>query len=447
MYIFAAAMAQHYVSKILSTISDCWNRILNIGVYPGMPFIEARRTKVLNLMSLPGVPFTAYFMVLNVFQGRFLLSLINLMTMCGSLAVFYFNKKQYYLSARLWLIIYNLILYTVSALYFHNGVEYFLLTILILIFLIYDNKWLLAGGAIVLVACFMYAHFFPADWGLAVPVPSTRIAVNVLIAVLFIIISLTYFKKVHEDYQEQTEIQRKALDAMNRDKEKLFSIIAHDIRSPLATLEVLLEMFLKGEYGETEMKIAAASLSEKVKQVGGSLDNLLQWSATQMKGIATRPVIFSLSPLVLEVLQLFESNILEKKLTVNIDLPENLQMYADQDQVVVIIRNLLGNAIKFSHGGGDIQLKGNEQGDNITFSISDNGVGIAENKIASLFNFKGTPAYGTAGERGAGLGLLLCQEFAVQNGGAIAVESEVSKGSTFTLILPAGKGQDTEEAF
>lgn len=440
-------MAQHYVRKILSTISDYWNRIINIGVYPGMPFIEARRTKVLNLMSLPGVPFTAYFLVLNICQGRFLLSLINLMTMCGSLAVFYFNKKRYYLSARVWLIVYNLVLYTVSALYFHNGVEFFLLTVLILIFLIYDNKWLLTGGAIVLVACFMYAHFFPVNWGPAVPVPASRIAVNVIIAILFIIIALTYFKKVHEDYQEQTEIQRKALDAMNRDKEKLFSIIAHDIRSPLATLEVLLEMFRKGEYGEAEMKIAAASLNEKVKQVGGSLDNLLHWSATQMKGIATKPVIFSLSPLVLEVLQLFESNILEKKLTVNMDLPENLQLYADKDQVVVIIRNLLGNAIKFSHGGGMIQMKGSDQGEDIVFSIADNGVGIAADKIASLFNFKGAPAYGTAGERGAGLGLLLCHEFALQNSGRIIIESEVSKGSIFTLTLPAGKGQEAEDVF
>jgi two-component system sensor histidine kinase/response regulator len=437
----------NYASQFINTISVYWNRIVNIGVFPGMPFIEVRRTKLLNLMSLPGVPFTFYFMILNITQGRYILALINLLIMCGSLGVLYFNKRQHYLSARLWLILYNFSLYTLSGLFFHNGCEFFLLNILFLVFLIYDDKWLLAGLCIMVVTGFMVVHFLPVSWSVADPVPSSRIAVNVFIALVFMIIALVYFKSIHEDYQEKTESQRLTLDGLNRDKEKLFSIIAHDIRSPLATLEVLLDMFTKGEYPEAEMKIAALTLNERVKQVGGTLDNLLQWSAAQMKGIATTPVSFALSPLVVEILQLFESNIQEKKLEVNIDLPQELMTYADKDQVVVIVRNLLGNAIKFSHSGGSITLAGSESEDNILFRVADKGVGIAPDKIASLFTFKGMPAYGTAGERGAGLGLMLCNEFAMQNGGAIEVESEIAKGSIFTLILPRSNGQETEDFF
>lgn len=432
-------MSEHPFNRVQKTIANIFSQILNIGIHPGMPFIEARRTKLLNLLAVPWIPLMLMFAVVNFVQGRYPLSGINTLNAAGSLAVLFLHKRQLYLSARLLLIIYSIILYTLSGYFYHNGAEYFLLNILVITILVYDNKWIVVSLSMLTIAAMVLIMFPPYYWEPDIPVPPRRIWYNVVCALTFVILALTYYKQVHADYQQEKENQRQALAAMNRDKEKLFSIIAHDIRGPLATLELLLDMFQKGEYGEVDMREAAVELHKKVGQLGGTLDNLLRWSAGQMKGIRAQPENFNLAPLTAEVLQFFESGIEEKRLSIDIKLADSISVYADKDQVAVILRNLLSNAIKFSHPGGKILFSVNSAGGMIHIHVTDEGVGIPPEKLNQLFSFQAKPGYGTSGERGSGLGLMLCHEFAEQNSGHLQVKSSNGNGTTFTVLLPEGR--------
>ncbi|WP_343702443.1 HAMP domain-containing sensor histidine kinase [Chitinophaga sp.] len=416
-----------------------WFRVVHLGVSPAMSFVEARRTKLLNLLALPCIPAMAFFAVLNAFQGRWLLSALNLSIMLACCCVLLLHKKQKYLSARWLLIIFSIIIYTFTGLYFHNGSEYFLLNILVCTILVYDNKWVIAGLSVLICSAFITIVLMPQEWRLAPPVPAGRVWLNIAVALSFIPIALSFFKRIQSDYHQEIDRQRQALAGMNKDKEKLLSIVTHDVRSPLATLEVLLDMFGKGEYPQQMMEEAAAVLHSKVAQLGGALDNVLRWSSRSMKGIRTNPEDVLLAPLITETLQFFQMVIQEKKLEVEVQVSPVAAVYADRDQVLVILRNLFSNAVKFSYPGGHILLQAVREGEQMALHITDKGKGMTPAQLNTLFTAWQNPGYGTAGERGTGLGMLLSNEFAQQNGGAIKIESVPEAGTHCTVYLPAGE--------
>lgn len=432
-------MAKGLTRFLYQIATYSWNRIVHAGVYPAMPFVEARRTKLLNLLALPCIPCMLFFALLNACQGRWLLSVLNLLTTLTCLLVLLLHKKQRYLSARWVLILFSIIVYTFTGLYFHNGAEYFLLNILICTILVYDNKWIITALSVFIVSAFLLIVLMPQEWRLAPPVPASRIWANVAVALVFIPVALSFFKSIQSDYQQEIERQRQALVTMNKDKEKLFSIVTHDIRSPLATLEVLLDMYNKGEYPEPMMGEAAVELHKKVMQLGGALDNMLRWSSRSMKGIHTRPEHFLLAPLITEVLHFFQMVIQEKNISVDVEVSPVSALYADRDQVSVILRNLFSNAVKFSYAGGNITLRALREGDQLILHITDHGKGMDDAQLKELFTSWQAPSYGTGGERGTGLGLMLCNEFAQQNGGTIQVESTPQAGTHFMVYLPAGE--------
>ncbi|MBO9731554.1 MAG: HAMP domain-containing histidine kinase [Chitinophaga sp.] len=436
--IFAAYMLQGPKRFIYQTAVNFWNHIVLLGVYPTMPFIEARRTMLLNLLSLPCIPFMISYCIINAFQGRYLLSALNAVTTSTAVAVLLLHKYRMYLSARIVLIFFSVVLYTFTGLYFHNGAEYFLLNILVVSVMIYDNKWVIGCLSILILSAFLLIIFMPQSWYLAPPVPQQREWTNVAVSLVSMIIALLFFKYIQSDYQEEIEKQRQALLAMNKDKEKLFSIVAHDIRSPLSTLESLLDMFQKGQYPRNDMEEAAATLHQKVSQLGGTLDNVLRWSTRSMKGIQTRPRHFLLAPVMSEILLFFELVIQQKNMQVDVQVPVSTALFADRDQVSVILRNLFSNALKFSYAGGKISVTAWQTEEQVFIRIVDDGVGMDMQQLKTLFTSQQQPAYGTTGERGAGIGLLLCHEFTELNNGTITVESAPENGTTFIIQLRRG---------
>lgn len=414
-------------------------RLLSTGVREGMPFIEARRITLLNLLSLPAIPFTTFYMLLNFWQERYVLGWVNFIITLNACCVLYLHSRQKYLSARLLLILCSIVIYTFAGIYFQNGAEYFLLNILIITLLIYDNLWIKWTFSLLTILCFLFIHFRPLQANFAPPIPTERVWLNVLFSLVFIIIALSYFKQLHADYIKITESQRKALALLNSDKEKMFSIVAHEIRSPLSTLKGLLELFQDGNFTEEEMNDAIVILHKKINHLGDSLDNLLRWSISQMRGIKAQPVQFDIEKMLQKILEIKAPSIEQKNIQIHCQVSPSAEVFADPDQTDVILRNLISNALKFSHPGTIIYIRSNSNHSRVQIEVQDEGIGMRADQLDTLFTFRAEPDYGTQGERGAGLGLMLCKEFAELNHGELSVISRPKEGTTFVLILPKQK--------
>lgn len=236
----------------------------------------------------------------------------------------------------------------------------------------------------------------------------------------------------NQEIQEQTTL----LAENNHFKDRLFSIISHDLRSPVVGLVGSLELMNEGLLSETEFRQMLPDLAHNINSIQSLLDNLLAWARTQMKGIAILPEAFHIRELLDEKISMFKKQIEAKDLKIFNNIESDLQVLADKNMIDLVARNLLSNAIKFSVQGGTITMTSSRQKGYSQICIADNGIGISAENINKLFDTQTVSTKGTAGEIGTGLGLLLSKEFIEQNGGKIWGESVVDEGSTFCFTIP-----------
>ena len=234
----------------------------------------------------------------------------------------------------------------------------------------------------------------------------------------------------------EIEHQAQQLRNVNITKDKLFSIISHDLRSPLASLRGLMDIMSIEELTREEFLTTTGKLRQNLDSVREDLDNLLFWAQSQLNGLQSNPTFLKVRPLVEEKIQLYEEIARQKEITVVNEIDESLSVLVDRNHISLIIRNLLANALKFSKPGGLIIVREKLKGDLVEISITDSGVGMTSSDLRKLFNVEthfSNP--GTFQEKGAGIGLLLTKEFIEKNGGSIWATSELGKGSTFTFTV------------
>lgn len=236
--------------------------------------------------------------------------------------------------------------------------------------------------------------------------------------------------------EKKMQLQSAELMAMNKLKDRLFSIIAHDLRAPLINLNDIMNMLNNGMLTEAEFRSFVPHLSKNIGYTSGLLENLLFWSKSQLQGEVLKPVSFQVKELADNTLQLFESVITEKEIIAENKIDQSCIAYADKDMIQFIIRNLISNAVKFCKRGGNITLSSRTEGDTSILCFRDTGVGISETDQKKLFEAETFTTRGTDNEQGTGLGLLLCKEFIEKNGGKIWVESQPGIGSKFCVELP-----------
>ncbi len=237
---------------------------------------------------------------------------------------------------------------------------------------------------------------------------------------------------------ELTAAQNAELEKLNEVKNKFFSIISHDLRGPLSTLQSLFAVYREGDIGQEEMGAILAQLEDTIMSTGAFLDNLLEWSKNQLEGIVVNPVNFNITECISKNVHLFETKISQKKLTVINLAIRPVKVYADGNMVDLVIRNLLSNSIKFCNTGDRITLSTEMIGKTVIIGIKDTGPGIKQADQANLFKLEHTVSTGTHGEKGNHLGLILCKDMVTQNNGKIWFESHEGKGTTFWIELPLG---------
>lgn len=235
----------------------------------------------------------------------------------------------------------------------------------------------------------------------------------------------------------------------NQTKDKFFSIIAHDLRNPIGASKNLLETMnlFFDELSREDMKRMISAMLEASKRTYNMLENLLTWAKTQTKKIEYKPAVYSIYNAVQNNIKLLEPLINEKFLRVSNLVPEDLYAYFDPNLIDTVLRNLINNAIKFSPIEGIINIGGDNNFDDnyVIVFIQDTGVGIEKGRLEKLFDISTAHSTrGTAGEKGTGLGLLLCKEFIEISGGKLWAESNVNEGSTFYFTLPKNQNFNRE---
>ena len=223
-------------------------------------------------------------------------------------------------------------------------------------------------------------------------------------------------------------------------KDKFFRIISHDLKNPFTSLLSISEMIHENYnlVNDEEKKIGVRKIHESVKHIFNLLENLLTWSRSQTEKIHYEPVEFDLCELISETLTLYSASADKKQINLTKFCPEEIKVIADRNMCSSILRNLINNAIKFSNSTGEVSIKVIPNTNYHEIQVIDQGVGIDKENIDKLFRIDlKYKSSGTAGEKGTGLGLLLCKEFVEINGGKIEVKSKLGEGSTFLFTLPS----------
>lgn len=233
------------------------------------------------------------------------------------------------------------------------------------------------------------------------------------------------------------------LKETNNSKDKFFSIISHDLRSPFTSIIGFAEVMLEDldTLSKEEIKEFTGSIYKSSKNIQNLLENLLQWSRVQTGRIEFNPIKFNLNNLVNDVVALFQVNAARKKINLLNDFEKDYEIIADKFMIDTVLRNLVSNAIKFTKQGGEIKIDITEKDEegHIEVSVSDNGVGMKEEIISKLFKIdEHVTTKGTEKEKGTGLGLILCKEFIEKHDGKIWAESTLAEGSKFKFTLPCG---------
>ncbi len=278
-----------------------------------------------------------------------------------------------------------------------------------------------------------------------------------LVILLFVIIIITFFvfrnykytaktNLLLKDYNEEIsrqkiaiQTQNEQLQELNATKDKFFGIIAHDLRNPFNGILGISELLVssRDSFTHEETTSMIKMIRDSSQHAFNLLDNLLEWSKAHTGRMDFNPENFMFDKLLKEVVSLLENLSNQKNITINYQIAENLKVFADQNMINTILRNLITNAIKFTDTNGEINVKVVQQGAEIIVNVSDTGIGISENDINKLFKIsEKITSRGTNNEKGTGLGLLLCKEFVEKHGGKIWVESQLGKGSDFIFTLP-----------
>ncbi len=249
-------------------------------------------------------------------------------------------------------------------------------------------------------------------------------------------------ERMIQAHAELTESEQ-MLKELNESKNKLFSIIAHDLRAPLNSFKGFSGLLSSNIHAlsKEEIEVLVKGMHKSFHNVNTLLDNLLNWSRSQMNMFNFRADTFEVDVLVTENISLLEKAAQDKDITLLKSTAADTYAVMDLNAFNVVLRNLATNAVKFTPRGGRVEIRTTKQGEFIRVEVQDNGVGLNEEAARKLFRFDtATTTLGTANERGTGLGLILCKEFVEKSGGAIGVESTPGKGSTFFFTVPAYQG-------
>lgn len=287
------------------------------------------------------------------------------------------------------------------------------------------------------------------DYKLNEQIAETRIRgqrnLNIFMAVMIVLLSaagvIVYRAKQRTAKLNKVVLaQKEELEEMGKVKDKIFSIVSHDMRTPVNNIIAFSSLLEDGDIEQDRLALYLEQIKGTLDHTSSLMENMLNWAASQMQGFTPVAEDVNMAPLVQHVFAGIEPSLHKKRIQCRNLVNEDILVKGDQNMIELIIRNLLNNAIKFSNPGGEMELFAKKENENVIISVRDNGVGMKQ-ELVDVLNSSSAKSVqssmGTGKEKGTGLGLMLCKHFAVMMHGRIKVESEEGKGSVFSLVLPS----------
>lgn len=417
---------------------------LDIGIHAELDPIELKKTRVLNLCVALGMLHNLVFIPINIYEGHYWNVGLLILNTTGGLIFLFINYYKYIQTARLILNILSTASLCLSAIKFQNGNEYFLIANLVIINIIFKRPLLIIILSALTIFCFVFIRITDTSIWMIEAFPEYRVNINMTSALILAFLGLLYYRyeqifyeKELQDSQLTLEKKNAELEESNTTKEKLFSIIAHDLRSPIAQLRNTLDLVNRQMLTTEEFNKLTEHIALQVKQLQGGLDNLLKWSNSQLEGIEAHPEKINFQQIMGQVLSLMEAELENKEISVHVQ-SEGGPIWADSDHLQLVLRNLLSNAIKYSYKSQSIHIKHYTRNHEVIIAIADQGDGMEKSLREYVFSSANIISKrGTMNEKGTGLGLKLCKEFVEKNNGRIWVEDNQPKGTIIFVSFPA----------
>jgi signal transduction histidine kinase len=269
----------------------------------------------------------------------------------------------------------------------------------------------------------------------------------IIIIVLWLIITLINQRRFNQRLKEknsQIEEQAKVLQELNAQKSKLFSVVAHDMRSPFANLRNLIDLHADKALTDEEFMLFCKDINKSIHGLSGTFENIMSWAKVGMEhGIKVNVESLNFASIISDII--LQINPISEVKSISIQHIETTtkEFFADKNLILVVLRNLIHNAIKFSHVGSQISILFSDNSENnkeVLIQIVDKGIGMNEEMLQNLNNSNSKQSLnGTEGEKGSGLGLMICNEFIVAMNGSLKIESKLGEGSIFSIFLPISK--------
>lgn len=311
-------------------------------------------------------------------------------------------------------------------------------------------KWILgwtALNAICFLSLFYIGNFYPEIIPTQYPnkaaifLDHSITYLGSLIGINFLLLTVKNFYQIQKG---KTEINKNELMLVNRDlsktnfqKDKIIAILTHDLKNPLQSIVQTLELINEADDLSTEeMAFIHSELLKNTKRTYAMIENILEWSAFELKSQNSRIKEVDLKSLFGDTLEIMKTIANQKGVSLHINYISNPSLRLESDRLLLILRNLIQNAIKFTQVGGEIKLEINQDDIETIISVEDNGVGMSEKQLIDIFQLEVKPTYGTDLEKGTGMGLHLCYQNAQKIGAELAVQSTLGIGSFFLLRIP-----------
>jgi signal transduction histidine kinase len=433
--------------------------IRRIGYHDSLDEYERRKLGIFNLLNFTALISGILLPIVGLID-RHQLPALAWMVACSpamiSMLVLYCNyRRRFELGRMIYFSLYPVMTSLVYAARIDVGIELFFLKRIVNVILAFALS----------ISCYLAVFVIWNDYDFRLIEASYAFYfLNHLLAAVCIFLGLYLIKKENARYQEgilsknvQLNAQNAAIEAQRKEiadkaallekqtqelkeldalKNKLFSVISHDLKTPIYALRNLFRNVEQYNLPAEELKMMVPDVVKDLNYTTGLMENLLQWAKSQMQSNAVHPQLLDLQELIREVAALLRLQAESKKVYLELKAENPVYVFADKDMINLVLRNLLSNAIKFTPENGRVCLGAQSGQEFVEVFVEDTGMGMSPEALEKINGRQFYTTKGTANESGTGLGLMLCKEFLTKNGGKMFVESEPGKGSVFSFVLP-----------